>query len=243
MTQMLTDNILFRLMDALLLSFGMSHLGKDNLQQIPPKFEKYILEGLSDRAILRGPSGDKWDVNVCKNTNGIYLQDGWQQFLRDHSLRNYEFLIFKYDGDLCFEVQIFSMDGCEKVYGFTKRTQHVTAFAQGKRKRGRPRKTCHESSTSEFPYFESCMRKTSVEHVFVHPIPAAFARTYLPKSKKMILWNSEGKSWEVTYVNKEYNHMFCGRWRHFARDNKLKIGDNCKFELVTENEIRVHVLR
>lgn len=73
-------------------------------------------------------------------------------------------------------------------------------------------------------------------------VPTIFARNHLPqRNTKIILRNSEDKSWEMNYINNGRNHKFSGGWRDFARDNKLKVGDICIFELVAKNEMRVHI--
>lgn len=73
-------------------------------------------------------------------------------------------------------------------------------------------------------------------------VPTIFARNHLPqRNTKIILRNSEDTSWEMKYINNGRNHKFSGGWRDFARDNKLKVGDICIFELVAENEMRVHI--
>lgn len=112
-----------------------------NLQRIPPKFVKHLPIELPDQAILKGPSGEKWHVKLCKTVDGIYLKDGWQQFFRDHSLGDNEWLLFRYNGDLCFNVHIFGKNGCERVDASSTKANHETASSSGKRPRGRPRKT------------------------------------------------------------------------------------------------------
>ena len=112
-----------------------------NLQQIPPKFVKHLPKELPGQAILRDSSGEEWRVKLFKNAEGIYLRNGWKQYFTEHSLGDNEFLLFKYNGELRFDVIIFGKDGCERVYA-----------SLIKRKRGRPRKTSlpsllHESKT------------------------------------------------------------------------------------------------
>ncbi|XP_059431897.1 B3 domain-containing protein Os01g0723500-like isoform X1 [Corylus avellana] len=233
--------------------------------QIPPKFEKYLPKELPEQAILRGSTGDEWRVKLCKTADGIYLQDGWKHYFEDHSLGGNEFLLFKYNGELCFDVIIFGKDGCERVYGSLIRTNHETASSSGA---GRPRKTSlrshllHESKpskdtperskvskmaesfASDFPYFKSCMAKYNVDKVFILTLPALFAREHLPQcTTTIVLRNSEDRSWKVKYVSTEKSYALSQGWAVFVRDNKLKIGDICIFELLAKKEIRVHIFR
>ncbi|OVA05167.1 B3 DNA binding domain [Macleaya cordata] len=113
---------------------------------------KHISEEESDRAILKGPSGSQWHVKLCKTEDGTYLQDGWQDFVRDHSLCYYEFLVFRYDGNMCFNVQIFDKSGCEREDACSSKTQGLIFPIEKKfvsyagKKRGKPPKRCAGSA-------------------------------------------------------------------------------------------------
>lgn len=79
-------------------------------------------------------------------------------------------------------------------------------------------------------------------------IATQFACKYIPEVvKQIILWNSEGKFWEVEvtclrYQNKRYTRFTTG-WGKFVRDNKLMKGDTCIFELEDQNHLSVHIFR
>ncbi|KAI3830373.1 hypothetical protein MKX03_033485, partial [Papaver bracteatum] len=79
---------------------------------------KHIFSEESDRAILEGPTGSRWHVKLCKTEKGTFLQDGWQDFVRYYSLGNNEFLMFRYEGNLHFNVVILHKSGCEREYAF-----------------------------------------------------------------------------------------------------------------------------
>lgn len=73
---------------------------------------------------------------------------------------------------------------------------------------------------------------------FVQYIPCNFAKTYINKKKaNAILEVSDGRSWPVLYRvrNRLVNTLeveFCHGWNAFARDNNLKEGHICTFELI-----------
>jgi len=157
-----------------------------NLQQIPRKFVKHLPKELPDQAILRDSSGDEWRVKLCKTAEDIYLQDGWKQCFEDHSLGDNEFLLFKYNGEMSFDVLIFGKDGCERLYGpINKHTpvhDEADQLTKLKEKDIQRRKKLEEkepptqkrkvwkmaeSFTSDFPYFKRCMTKSHVEKVFI----------------------------------------------------------------------------
>ncbi|CAL9079676.1 unnamed protein product, partial [Musa textilis] len=109
-------------------------------QRIPPKFLKHISSVGSKKAILQGPSGSKWHVELGKDTRDTFLTTGWPKFVKDHSLREYEFLVFQYDGDMRFTVLIFDTSACEREDVFAVRPRRKPRQCEGKRKRGRPPK-------------------------------------------------------------------------------------------------------
>lgn len=110
------------------------------LQRIPPKFLKHISSVGSKKAILQGPSGSKWHVELGKDMKDTFLTTGWPKFVKDHSLREYEFLVFQYDGDMRFTVLIFDTSACEREDAFAVRPRRKPRQFEGKRKRGRPPK-------------------------------------------------------------------------------------------------------
>ncbi|KAJ4954040.1 hypothetical protein NE237_030872 [Protea cynaroides] len=86
--------------------------------RIPPEFVKNISENGSAEAILKDPLSRRWRIKLSKSRDGMYFQDGWQEFVSTHSLGDSEFLLFRYDGNMKFRVLIFDKSGCEKDYGF-----------------------------------------------------------------------------------------------------------------------------
>ncbi|KAL0360771.1 UNVERIFIED_CONTAM: B3 domain-containing protein [Sesamum radiatum] len=70
-------------------------------------------------ALLVGPSGNNWYVGLVIVDNGLFLNDGWADFVRDHFLEQGDSLVFRYDGNLHFTVQIFDRSLCEKEAAFS----------------------------------------------------------------------------------------------------------------------------
>jgi hypothetical protein len=90
--------------------------------------------------ILVCSSGEKWEVKILKKANDIYLRNfDWQKFLKDNSVGLEEFLVFTYNGENMFKVEIYGKNGLEKPC-FKKKQEVVAAPIVAKRKRGRPRK-------------------------------------------------------------------------------------------------------
>jgi hypothetical protein len=44
----------------------------------------------------------------------MILQSGWEEFVNEHDLEKGDFLVFSYNGDSQFRVEIYDPSGCEK---------------------------------------------------------------------------------------------------------------------------------
>lgn len=99
--------------------------------------------------------------------------------------------------------------------------------------------------TSGFPNFVRIMRKFNVSGSYTLKIPHQFSAAYLPNCKaEVILCNLQGQCWTVNSLPDSKGravHTFCGGWMAFVRDNNIKIGDICMFELVGKCQMRVQI--
>ncbi|KAJ0971428.1 hypothetical protein J5N97_019387 [Dioscorea zingiberensis] len=87
--------------------------------KIPVEFMKNILNEASKRVTLQGPSGNSWHADFSKTSKDTFLCGGWADFAKDHALREFDFLVFRYDGDFHFTVMIFDRTACEREDLFT----------------------------------------------------------------------------------------------------------------------------
>ncbi|GLT58114.1 hypothetical protein SLA2020_310360 [Shorea laevis] len=312
--------------------------GFDQKLALPEKFAKHFKKKLPETVTLKSPSGFTWDVGLTTNADTLFFDRGWQTFVKDHSLKENDFLIFKYDGVSNFDVLMFDgLNLCEKAGSYfvrkchTKRNMNETAveiidnssqddlegtpkkFAENdirKKKLGKNSsntcskskkklqishkgiKTLHkkkyssagnerpsvclalralsrpgsgmpevgtcslrkmlaldeekeaQSFTSIFPTFVKIIRKFNIIGSHTLKIPRKFSRAHLPACKtEIVLRNLQGECWTVNSVPEkgQTSHTFCGGWMTFVRDNDIKVGDVCIFELVSKNEMRVHI--
>ncbi|KAF3328456.1 B3 domain-containing protein [Carex littledalei] len=93
--------------------------------KIPPNFVKNLQEDMTKKASsssdpstttasIEGPTGRTWYAELEKTTTGVFLTTGWSNFARDHSLKEHELLVFRYNGCMSFTVLIFDKTACEK---------------------------------------------------------------------------------------------------------------------------------
>ncbi|KAJ4964237.1 hypothetical protein NE237_024176 [Protea cynaroides] len=99
--------------------------------QIPPAFVEHISEEAYKIATLEDSSGSHWCIKLSKTTDGTYLEDGWPDFVKDHSISDFNFLVFGYDGNTCFNVLIFSKSACERDYVFKIKKNEESTFSIG----------------------------------------------------------------------------------------------------------------
>ncbi|MCL7047613.1 hypothetical protein MKW94_026449 [Papaver nudicaule] len=73
-----------------------------------------------ERAVVQGPSGSCWVIKVHKDQDGgIYLEKGWEVFVRENGLQVSDLLLFRYNGSMQFSVKVFNKHGVEREECFT----------------------------------------------------------------------------------------------------------------------------
>lgn len=89
-----------------------------NRLKIPVGFNRNLQGRISGSVLLRGPSGYSWVVELAHKNDDLFFDEGWADFVRDHRLGCGDFLVFRYDGDLVFDVKVFDQSTCEKEAAF-----------------------------------------------------------------------------------------------------------------------------
>ncbi|KAL1546691.1 B3 domain-containing protein-like protein isoform X1 [Salvia divinorum] len=96
---------------------------------IPCNFVKHMEGTAPGTAVLVGPSGNSWFADLILVENGLFLNDGWTDFVKDHFLEHGDSIVFRYDGDSNFTLQIFDRSMCEKQAAFSaKSSQDVSRY-------------------------------------------------------------------------------------------------------------------
>lgn len=81
---------------------------------------------------LEGPSGNVWQVELSHETGSLSLHSGWSTFVRDNLITCGDLLVFRYNGNLHFSVQIFDKSACEKEVAFhAKCSQDPSDYVYG----------------------------------------------------------------------------------------------------------------
>lgn len=56
-----------------------------------------------------------------QSKDDLYFESGWRDFVFDHSIQVGEILVFRYEGQSSFSVQLFDQSACEKESAFSAR--------------------------------------------------------------------------------------------------------------------------
>lgn len=75
--------------------------------KIPLHFHQHLKEQPTGSVSLKGPSGNVWPAVLTLNSEGLCFEQGWKEFVIDHSIRQGDFLVFTYDGCSRFSVTTF----------------------------------------------------------------------------------------------------------------------------------------
>ncbi|XP_022751325.1 B3 domain-containing transcription factor VRN1-like isoform X2 [Durio zibethinus] len=102
-----------------------------NHLRIPRKFMSNFRENLSGTIHLRGPSGFMWTVELERMFGDVVFRNGWEIFVKEHSLAEADLLVFRYDGNSTFNVVIFDPSGCEREGSYFVK-KHMNACSSGR---------------------------------------------------------------------------------------------------------------
>ncbi|XP_055960159.1 B3 domain-containing transcription factor VRN1-like [Mercurialis annua] len=89
----------------------------DEKLYIPRKFVRLYGNNLSNSVVLKVPTGAKWKLELVKCDGEIWLQNGWQEFVKYYSIAYGSFLVFEYNQEKSeFDVSIFDTSALEIDY-------------------------------------------------------------------------------------------------------------------------------
>ncbi|GMJ02643.1 hypothetical protein like AT4G33280 [Hibiscus trionum] len=163
--------------------------------EIPEKFAKNVKKRLPETVTLKGPSGVIWDVGVTTDDDTLFFGGGWKTFVKDHSLNENDFLIFKYNGVSHFDVLMFDGNSlCEKASSyFVRKCMHTESDCghQAKRK-------VSENADEIMPISSECGLESSPEKSTNNDTDARPTRKFIESAasnkKKIRNWDSGTQS-------------------------------------------------
>ncbi|KAG9455215.1 hypothetical protein H6P81_008119 [Aristolochia fimbriata] len=228
--------------------------------RIPKTFEIHMEGKTSGIVSLKAPNTNIWRVNLVENDQGLFLQKGWEGFVRDHSISIGDCLVFRYDGNMLFNVEILDKTTCAKedaIYVKPSRGKGTVGDSHhAKRKPGRQIPRCTAVTRdkeralreamnfrTEKPIATVVMKKGYIENGHLLRLPVAFCRSSLPKvTQTMTLYDPRARAWETRYiysVTRGYGSgLLSAGWKKFATANDLQMDDVCVFEVIEHNKMQ-----
>ncbi|XP_020111367.1 B3 domain-containing protein Os02g0598200-like isoform X2 [Ananas comosus] len=98
-------------------SFFRVMLGNfQDIMFIPPKFGRTINDLIGEIVYLEDSEGNSSEVKICTINGSLAFQQGWREFVLDHSIETGEFLVFQHISRSLFSVKIYSISACERVH-------------------------------------------------------------------------------------------------------------------------------
>lgn len=192
---------------------------------------------IKEIAILRH-SGRSWPVKLrsCGH-RGACFGSGWFRFLREARLRLGNVCVFELidEEDIVFRVYIFNGAGGSKQ---SKCTASLSEPVFPSPTSPRPVATPELANEfdSEHPFFKLVIPEYQAKKM---NIPIGFTRKYIQESTDMVaVLRYLDRSWPVKLLRYKQDHkaFFSGGWPAFARENCLRVGDVCMFELIDKED-------
>lgn len=84
------------------------------MQRMPKEIQDYCQRELPGIVDLKGPTGNIWPVGLKKTTDELLLRSGWKEFVEANHVQEGDLLVFKYDGNSCFDISIFDEKRCKR---------------------------------------------------------------------------------------------------------------------------------
>ncbi|XP_065871119.1 B3 domain-containing transcription factor VRN1-like isoform X2 [Euphorbia lathyris] len=235
---------------------------KGDFKEIPSGFVTEFGNSLSNPIILEVPTGKKWEVEMSKvgGEDQVWLGNGWLGFSEHYSLQKGHLLVFEYQGNSHFNVLIFDMTATEIDYpGSCSRDgkskpkmnknkefidlisdqHHIQQFG-GNVASCSQVNTSASNFTSSNPWF-----KVVLNSIGNLSVPFSFMEKHMKCETKTVILKVEDKSWPVklnVYLSSRVAGLYAGV-ASFWKDNSLKQGDVCVFELIRNDIFTVSIFR
>ncbi|KAH6772447.1 hypothetical protein C2S52_004759 [Perilla frutescens var. hirtella] len=198
---------------------------------------------------LRGRTlGECWQVETNMMNDDWFLEKGWPEFVQENSLEEGDFLTFCFVGNSTFLVTIFSTNGCRVEDDHdTSSSDDETSESEdsevneSKRIVSRPRSS-PMGNTRRNPCFEVKMVKSYFKKGNL-VVPMDFWNRYMRKSEeededsRRVTLRVKRESWTVhLMLYYQYGRVLLQRgFPKFLKDNALKVGTSCTFQLIDVN--------
>lgn len=209
---------------------------------------------------LKMQQGTSQQVCLNRVKDDWFFQEGWPQFVKENSLNDRDFLIFSYIGESrSFLVKIFSPNGCPKVASHTSIVDESSDSEEEDEEdeeddvveKTKKQRMVHSrwgnpiSFIDDKPCFTIEIIKSYMDRGILR-VPLEFWADYMEKgengdSRKASLCMGDGK-WSVDLGVYAVRVLFRNGCLKFLKDNSIKIGNSCTFQLIDPNTFSFNVM-
>ncbi|CAO1939100.1 unnamed protein product [Urochloa humidicola] len=240
---------------------------------IPARFVKHYVtkECLNQQvAVVVSPLGKFWRIELENDQSGVFFVGVWSKFLAFHGISEGDILLLRYEGNMVFKFKVFGLNGCQKhlknqsiKQNFVKQETPIrikkckvdserASFKQEKKPKG-SMTSLNKASSQNGPDYHigppSWIKKELTAYMlerllslpvkFCHSIGFRRARTIMLKTAM-----DSTRSWQVRgLAYKKVCYLLGEGWICFCKDNRLKKGDLCTFNVIEASLWHVVITR
>ncbi|CAH8274687.1 unnamed protein product [Arabidopsis lyrata] len=213
--------------------------GFDSHLNIPVKFFSDHIKGKHEGKTvnLRSDASERtWKVKM----EGNRLTKGWKEFVKAHDLRVSDFVVFRHEGEMLFNVTALGPSCCEIQYAQPRRheedeeSNETEISLRSEKEVEENVKTESDQSSPNLNCFSRSVTASNLSRDTVgFPINFAKQNGLNKERQEIFLMNGEGKTWESELKRWGDCRLSIVRgWTSFCTANKLEVGDSCTFRLL-----------
>ncbi|KAJ6711208.1 TRANSCRIPTION FACTOR B3-DOMAIN FAMILY-RELATED [Salix purpurea] len=240
---------------------------------VPSSFARKYFTKNHGYVTLSVLDGRTWPVKYCNRTKSrVVFCHGWMAFAKDNKLAVGDFCIFELINitEMSFKVVFFRPEDVESLLssdtGGANQVEPSQSDWNSKDGAGisnpddehKPGKFEHSESRFEVkpgseteskfistrPFFEVVIRSSYLARSFVC-VPMSFVERYFKHINQFVMLQVADRSWSVKLITRSSQRVavLSAGWARFARDNSLKVGDVCVFEMIKNGVLKVTISR
>ncbi|KAI4389564.1 hypothetical protein MLD38_001779 [Melastoma candidum] len=127
---------------------------------IPKKFAENIGKNLHETVLIKGPSGETWDVGLVAEDDDLFFKSGWEDFVETYRLEEDDLLMFKYNGESSFNVLMFNSSSlCEKEASYFQRKRERGVAGKGDQSGAKRKRKGDDLRTARLESNDMCISK------------------------------------------------------------------------------------
>ncbi|CAM8960001.1 unnamed protein product [Rhodiola kirilowii] len=206
---------------------------------IPADFIKYLEdEGREEAQLRTGRRKRPWAVRIV----GRRVVDGWEEFVRENELHVGDFLVFRYEGDMVFDVTVIGPTACQKEYPPLPDDDDDVVVEEEEDCGGTleleeiKRRRSYSSHKAGMDSYVRTMRESYMRNLY---FPRAFIlHNELKKARSGILMKDEnGKIWPIELCFKNNTNVVYTKnipWRSIVKESGIREGEDFEIRVISK---------